>query len=82
MCMAAIHIRDLDDDVQRRLVEQADAEGVSFSEWVRSALTARARVPSAAEFNRLASERRAKGEAMTWSEFDEFMASISRRGSR
>ena len=40
--MPDVNVRGLDDAVLARLREQAAAEGVSLSEWIRSALADRA----------------------------------------
>jgi plasmid stability protein len=65
--MPDVNVRGLDDAVLARLREQAAAEGVSLSEWIRSALADRAELPTAAE---LAARRSARtGEAQPRDEF-------------
>ena len=56
--MADVNVRAVPDDVVERLREQAAAEGVSMSEWIRLALADRAALPTAAE---LAARRAAVG---------------------
>ncbi len=55
--MPDLNVRGVDDAVLNRLREQAAAEGVSLSEWIRSALADRAELPTAAE---LAARRAAR----------------------
>ena len=57
--MPDVNVRGLDDAVLARLREQAAAEGVSLSEWIRSALADRAELPTATE---LAARRAARAE--------------------
>jgi plasmid stability protein len=47
--MPDLNVRGVDEGVLARLREQAAAEGVSLSEWVRSALADRAELPTMAE---------------------------------
>jgi hypothetical protein len=66
--MADVNVRAVPDDVVVRLREQAAAEGVSMSEWIRLALADRAALPTAAE---LASRRASlAGEAQPRDDFD------------
>jgi plasmid stability protein len=55
--MPDLNVRSVDETVLNRLREQAAAEGVSLSEWVRTALADRAELPTAAE---LAARRAAR----------------------
>jgi len=57
--VADLNVRNVDDAVLERLRQQAAAEGVSLSEWVRAALTDRAELPTVAE---LAARRAARAE--------------------
>ena len=66
--MADVNVRAVPDDVVERLREQAAAEGVSMSEWIRLALADRAALPTAAE---LAARRDAlAGSVQARDEFD------------
>ena len=47
--MADVNVRAVPDDIVARLREQASAEGVSMSEWIRLALADRAALPTTAE---------------------------------
>ena len=47
--MPDLNVRNVPDAVVERLKEQAKAEGVSLSEWVRAALADRADLPTGAE---------------------------------
>jgi plasmid stability protein len=47
--VADVNVRAVPDDVVARLREQAAAEGVSMSEWIRLALADRAALPTTAE---------------------------------
>jgi hypothetical protein len=68
--MADVNVRAVPDDVVARLREQAAAEGVSLSEWIRLALADRAALPTTAE---LASRREALTEsAQPRQEFDRY----------
>ncbi len=49
--MSDVNVRNVADGVLQRLREQADAEGVSFSEWVRQALADRAELLTPAELS-------------------------------
>ena len=65
--MPDLNVRGVDERVIARLREQAAAEGVSVSEWVRAALADRAELPTAAE---LAARRAARiSEAQPREEF-------------
>lgn len=57
--MPDVNVRGVDDAVLARLREQAAAEGVSLSEWIRTALADRAELPTAAE---LAARRATRAE--------------------
>ena len=57
--MPDLNIRNVPEAVMERLREQAAAEGVSLSEWVRVALADRAELPTTAE---LAAQRAARSE--------------------
>ena len=68
MLVADVNVRAVPDDVVARLREQAAAEGVSMSEWIRLALADRASLPTAGE---LAARRAAlAGAAQPRDEFD------------
>lgn len=47
--MSDLNVRNVPEVVVERLKEQAAAEGVSLSEWVRAALADRAELPTDAE---------------------------------
>ena len=47
--MSDLNVRNVPEPVLERLKEQAAAEGVSLSEWVRAALADRAELPTAGE---------------------------------
>jgi len=65
--MPDVNVRGVDETVLARLRDQAAAEGVSLSEWIRSALADRAELPTAAE---LAARRAARvGEGQSREEF-------------
>ena len=65
--MPDVNVRGLDEAVLTRLREQASAEGVSLSEWIRTALAERAELPTASE---LAARRAARAtEAQSPEEF-------------
>jgi acyl-CoA synthetase (NDP forming) len=65
--MPDVNVRGVDETVLARLREQAAAEGVSLSEWIRTALAERAELPTAAE---LAARRAARaGEGQSREEF-------------
>ena len=72
--MPDVNVRNVPEGVLDRLRVQADAEGVSLSEWIRSALADRAELPTAAE---LEARRRAKADDAQPSE--EFAAFYKRR---
>lgn len=77
--MADLNVRNVPDEVVERLREQAAAEGVSVSEWVRTALAERAELPTAAE---LAARRTARaGEAQSPEAFAAFYRRRLRRRS-
>jgi hypothetical protein len=65
--MPDVNVRGLDDAVLARLREQAAAEGVSLSEWIRSALADRAELPTAAELAARRADR--MGAAQSRDEF-------------
>ena len=66
--VADVNVRAVPDDVVARLREQATAEGVSMSEWIRLALADRAALPTTAE---LAARRDAlAGSAQPRADFD------------
>jgi hypothetical protein len=68
--MADLSVRGVDEAILKRLREQAAAEGVSLSEWVRTALADRAQLPTSAE---LAARRTARaGEAQSREEFADY----------
>lgn len=58
--MPDLSVRNVPDGVIDRLREQAASEGVSVSEWVRTALAERAELPTTAE---LAARRAARSGA-------------------
>lgn len=65
--MPDLNVRAVDETVLARLREQAAAEGVSLSEWIRTALADRAELPTASE---LAARRAARaGEGQSREEF-------------
>lgn len=65
--MADLSVRGVDQAVVERLRQQAAAEGVSMSEWIRSALAERAELPTSAE---LAARRASRaGDAQSPEEF-------------
>ena len=72
--MPDVNVRNVPEAVLDRLRSQAEAEGVSLSEWVRSALADRAELPTAAE---LAARRQARAAGAQSSE--EFSAFYQRR---
>ena len=77
--MPDVNVRNVPEGVLDRLRVQADAEGVSLSEWIRSALADRAELPTAAE---LEARRRARAdEAQPSEEFAAFYKSRLRRRS-
>lgn len=68
--MADLSVRGLPEDVLERLRAQAVAQGVSLSEWIRSALADRAALPTPEE---LAARRSARAEGDdTAGRFDEY----------
>jgi hypothetical protein len=72
-----LNIRGVDEAVLARLREQAAAEGVSLSEWVRVALAERAELPTVAE---LAARRAAReGSPQSRDEFAEYYRHRLRR---
>ena len=75
--MPDLKIRGVDEAVLARLREQATAEGVSLSEWVRVALAERAELPTVGE---LAARRAAReGTAQPRAEFAEYYRQRLRR---
>ena len=75
--MPDLNVRGVDAAVLDRLRQQAAAEGVSLSEWVRMALAERAELPTAAE---LASRRAARAAgAQSPEEFAAFYRKRLRR---
>jgi acyl-CoA synthetase (NDP forming) len=65
--MPDLNVRGVDETVLERLRQQAAAEGVSLSEWVRTALAERAELPTSAE---LVARRAARaGKAQSAEEF-------------
>ena len=65
--MPDLNVRGVNETVLARLREQAAAEGVSVSEWIRTALADRAELPTPAE---LAARRAARaGEGQSREEF-------------
>ena len=82
--MADVNVRAVPDDVVARLREQATAEGVSMSEWIRLALADRAALPTAAELSaRRAVLAEAAEPATSRDEFDlYYRARLHRRPDR
>jgi plasmid stability protein len=77
--MPDVNVRNVPEAVLERLRQQADAEGVSLSEWVRMALSDRAELPTAAE---LAASRSARAkDAQPSEEFATFYRRRLRRRS-
>ena len=72
--MQQLNVRAIPDPVMKRLGEQAAAEGVSLSEWVRQLLERAAAVASPTEL--IAQRSRLAGRADQWSadEFDDYYA--------
>jgi hypothetical protein len=65
--MPDLNVRGVDETVLARLREQAAVEGVSLSEWIRTALAERAELPTGSE---LAARRAARaGEGQSREEF-------------
>ena len=79
--MADLSVRGVDEAVLERLRQQAAAEGVSLSEWIRTALAERVELPTAAE---LAVRRAARaGQAQSPEEFvDYYRKRLHRRRSQ
>jgi plasmid stability protein len=79
--VADVNVRAVPDDVVERLRQQAAAEGVSMSEWVRLALADRAALPTTAE---LAARRGAlAADAQPRDEFDRYYRTrLHRRADR
>jgi hypothetical protein len=74
-----VNVRNVPEAVLDRLRAQAEAEGVSLSEWVRSALADRAQLPTAAE---MVARRQARAEnAQPAKEFAAFYQRRLRRRS-
>ncbi|MGH8998699.1 MAG: FitA-like ribbon-helix-helix domain-containing protein [Acidimicrobiia bacterium] len=65
-----LNVRNVPDVVLERLRQQALAEGVSLSEWVRSALSDRAELPTTSEI--MARRRARREDARPAEEFDAF----------
>jgi plasmid stability protein len=72
--MPDVNVRNVPEAVLERLRGQAEAEGVSLSEWIRIALADRAELPTAAE---LATRR--SGLVKSAQPSDEFAAFYRRR---
>jgi plasmid stability protein len=68
-----LNVRNIPEDVMKRLREQAGAEGLSLSEWVRVTLADRAELPTTAEL----SQRR--GKRSTAAQSSEDFAAFYRR---
>lgn len=77
--MPDLNVRNVPEDVLERLRAQAEAEGVSVSEWVRTALAERAELPTAAELAVRRAERLANAESAE--SFAAFYAKRLRRRS-
>ncbi|MGQ0825535.1 MAG: FitA-like ribbon-helix-helix domain-containing protein [Actinomycetota bacterium] len=77
--MPDVNVRNVPEAVARRLREQADLEGVSFSEWVRITLADRAELPTASEIARRRARRGAS--AQSGEEFAAFYRKRLRRRS-
>jgi hypothetical protein len=78
--MPDLNVRGIDESVLVRLRQQAAAEGVSLSEWVRIALAERAELPTSAE---LVARRAARaGEAQAPEEFAAYYRRRLHRRSR
>lgn len=78
--MPDLNVRNVPADVIERLRQQAGAEGVSLSEWVRAALAERAELPTASE---LAARRSSLAEqAQPPEEFAAFYRKRLRRRTR
>ena len=77
--MPDLNVRNVPEEVLERLRAQAEAEGVSVSEWVRAALADRAELPTAAE---LAATRQARADdAQSPEDFASFYQRRLRRRS-
>ena len=68
--MADLNVRNIPEDVLERLREQARAEGLSLSEWVRLTLADRAELPTAAELSQWRARR--SSDAQTSEDFAAF----------
>jgi hypothetical protein len=79
--MSAMHlnVRNLDEATAERLAEQAEAEGVSLSEWVRQSLDRVAALSTPAEL--LARRTVNLESAMPAEEFDRYYAQRLHRRS-
>jgi hypothetical protein len=77
--MPDVNVRNVPESVMQRLREQADLEGVSFSEWVRITLAERAELPTATELARRRARR--AGTAQSSEEFAAFYRKRLRRRS-
>jgi hypothetical protein len=77
--MPDLNVRNVPEAVLERLRAQAEAEGVSVSEWVRTALAERADLPTAAELAARRAERLADAEPAE--SFSAFYAKRLRRRS-
>lgn len=75
--MADLNVRNVPDDVLARLRSQAGLAGVSLSEWVRTALADRARLPTTAEL--AATQERLAEHAQRREQFDRYYAERLRR---
>ena len=72
-----LNVRNLDEAVATRLAQQAEAEGVSVSEWVRQSLDRVAALASPAEL--LARRTANLGSAMSADDFDRYYTQRLRR---
>jgi plasmid stability protein len=77
--MADVNVRKVPDQVVARLREQAAAEGVSLSEWIRLALTDRAALSTPGELAARRSQLAATTQ--TREEFDRYYRDRLRRRS-
>ena len=74
-----LNVRNLGEATAARLAQQAEAEGVSVSEWVRQSLDRVAALASPAEL--LARRTMNLGSAMAADEFDRYYTERLRRRS-
>jgi two-component sensor histidine kinase len=72
-----LNVRNLEEAVATRLAQQAEAEGVSVSEWVRQSLDRVASLASPAEM--LARRNANLGSAMSADDFDLYYTQRLRR---